>query len=91
MMFEDPRPQLLHKTTLTALIETAYASPSDTRLAELKRTVTAPLPAMDRKNGKEVDFFIQALMTGAAAVLVPVLVGAGVLVKYGLPYLRQRV
>ena len=88
-MFEDPRPQLLHKTTLSKLVETADSKVS-ARFTEFKKTVLAPLPAGDRKMGKDVDFFFQALMTGATVVVVPLLVGAGVLFKYGLPYLRQR-
>ena len=48
---------------------------------------------MDRKKGKDVDFFFQALLTGTtvvAVVAVPVLVGLGIMAKRALPYVRRR-
>ena len=58
------------------------------RFAEVQRAAIAPLSAPHRKPGKDVDFFIQALITGAMVVVVPVVVGLVVLGNYALPYLR---
>jgi hypothetical protein len=89
-MFQEPRPQLLHKTTLTTLVEQIQHNPSDTRLTDLKRSLEAPLPPMDRKKGKDVDFFFQALLSGVIVVAVPVLVSLGVMARYALPYVRRQ-
>ncbi len=89
-MFQEPRPQLLNKTVLTTLVEKVQHEPSDTRLADLKKSLEAPLPPMDRKNGRDVDFFIQALLTGTTVVAVPVLIGLGVTARYALPYVWRR-
>ena len=89
-MFQEPRPQLLKKTVLTALVEKVQHEPCDTSLANLKKSLEAPMPPMDRKKGKDVDFFFQALLTGTAVVAVPVLVGLGVTAIYALSYVRRR-
>ncbi len=89
-MFQEPRPQLLNKTVLTSLIEKVQYEPSDTRLADLKKSLEVPLPPMDRKKGQDVDFFFQALLTGTTVVAVPVLVGLGVMARYAITYIQQR-
>jgi len=89
-MFQESRPQLLNKTVLTSLVEKVQYEPSDTRLADLKKSLEVPLPPMDRKKGQDVDFFFQALLTGTTVVVVPVLVGLGVMARYALPYVQQR-
>jgi hypothetical protein len=89
-MFQEPRPQLLNKTAMTSLVEMAQNDSSDTRFAHLKRSLEAPLPPTNRKKGKGVDFFVQALLTGTTVVAVPVLVGLGVMMMYALPYVRRR-
>ena len=87
-MFEESRPQLLHKTTLTKSMQRAgqVSFTAHTSLAEFEKKFKAPLPAIKRFEGKDVDFFAQALMTGAATVVLPLLVGVGLLVRYGLRY-----
>ncbi|MCJ1471564.1 hypothetical protein MMC13_000204 [Lambiella insularis] len=90
-MFEDPRPQLLHKTTLTKLVQMTDGNPSDIRLRDWKKSVMGPLPPVDRKRGKDVDFFLQALMTGVTVVVLPILVGVAVALKHGLPCIGRRV
>ena len=77
----------MHKTALTKLAETTNDNGS--KLAELQKSVTAALPPLNRRDGKDVDFFAQALMTGVATIVLPVLVGAGLFVRYGLPYVRS--
>ncbi len=89
-MFQEPRPQLLNKTVLTSLVEKVQHEPPDTRLVDLKKSLEAPLPPMDRKKGQDVDFFFQALLTGTTVVVVPVLVSLGVTARYALPYVQQR-
>ncbi|TKA68423.1 hypothetical protein B0A49_08385 [Cryomyces minteri] len=89
-VFQEPRPQLLNKTVLTGLVETARNDSSDTRFAHWKKSLEVPLPPMNRKKGRDVDFFFQALLTGFTLVAVPVLVGLGITVRYALPYIRTR-
>lgn len=90
-MFQEPRPQILHTTALTKLMGQAqHDNTSKTELANLKKASEAPLPPTGRKKGRDMDFFIQALITGGTVVFVPLLVGLGVATRYALPYVRRK-
>jgi hypothetical protein len=90
-MFQEPRPQLLYMTALTRLVGQAqHDIVSDPHLADLKRSTEAPLPPINRKKGRNVPFFLQALITGGTVVMVPLLLGLGVTAKYALPYVRRQ-
>lgn len=89
-MFQEPRPQLLNNTTMTTLVGKTQHDPSYTGLTDLKQSLEAPLPPMDRKKGKDVDYFFQALLTGTTVVAVAVLISLGITARFALPYLRRR-
>jgi hypothetical protein len=95
-MFQEPRPQLLHRTKLTSLLLGQAHFNDDFTLnpthlaASLQRSLEAPLPPMNRKTGRDIPFFLQAVMTGGSLVALSVLVSLAVTAKYVLPFVRQR-
>lgn len=93
-MFQEPRPQLLHKTTLTSLLsrqpQHESSTANNTPLADLKTSLEAPLPPINRKKGKDVPFFLQAIMTGGIVLTMAVAVTVGATAKYVILYARRR-
>ena len=89
-MFQDPRPQFVTKTSLSKIADEQLREPSATRIQALQLFLESPLPSMKRKEGQDMGFFVQALISGLTIVSISLSAGLFVTVKYGLKYLRSR-
>ncbi|MCJ1472615.1 hypothetical protein MMC13_001264 [Lambiella insularis] len=87
-MFQESRPQLLHKSTMTCLFETETTD-SKRFSAAVAEPLTAPLPPKGRRHKNPLDFFLTGLLTSAVLIVVPSIVGLGVGASYSFPYLRS--
>ena len=82
--FEETRLILSNTSPTSHPLDAGFltvATGSDNALRDWTKTAVSPLRATGQKEGRKVDFFLQAIMTGATVTLLPLVVGLVYLCK----------